>query len=138
MSEQHNAVMRRFIHEAWDLRNSDICDELLAADFQHFMPGSAQPTVGPDAYKQLIAAFFTAFPEGRLRLGEVFSEGDHICALWTFTGIHKATFNSIEPAGHQVVLPGVAVGQMRGTQISVVHSLFDSAVLMNQLKGTES
>ncbi len=133
MDGKNKKVMRRFIDEAWNKKNPDIVDELLATGFRHFMPGSGKPLIGPEAYKQLLDTFNKAFPKNRIDIEEVFGEGKRVCVRWTFLGTHKGEFRGIQPLGAKVKLGGVAVAKVRKGRIEEVVSVFDTAALNTML-----
>ncbi|MGH9627046.1 MAG: ester cyclase [Bryobacteraceae bacterium] len=133
MSEENKQLMRRFIEEAWNGRNKAVLDELLAPEYRHYMPGSPDPIIGPDGYKQLIDMFLAAFPDTRFEIEDLFGEGDRVCLLWTVHATHKGVFNGIEPTDRSISISGVGVGRMQNGRIVEIVSMFDNASFAQQL-----
>ena len=108
----NKAILVRFINECWNLRSKSICRELLSPDYEHYMPGSEQPTVGPDAYQQLVDGFLQAFPDTRFEIDDVFGEGEKVCLMWIAHATHLGAFSGIEATNRRVVIKGVAVARV--------------------------
>ncbi len=125
--------MRRFVDEVWNKKNRQIVYEVLTPDFRHFMPGLKDPTIGPAAYQQSVDYFFVAFPQGRMHIDEVFSEGGRVCLLWTFIGLHEAAFNGIEATNREIQLSGVGIGRITEGKIEEIVSIFDNASFLASL-----
>jgi predicted ester cyclase len=84
--EENKAIVRRFI-EAYNKRNLDEFDELLAPDyFDH------TSQVGPEGLKQLMKMAFKAFPDFHETIEDVIAEGDKVWVRITFTGTHTGEF----------------------------------------------
>ena len=133
MSEAKN-VLRNFIHDAWNERLPDACDKHLAEDYLHYLPGMPEPMVGPEGYRQLMAVFTAGFPDLRMNIEQIFSEGDKVCAVWTATGTHQGEFNGLAATGKEISLRGVAVGQVEAGKLKNVLSMFDNSDLARQLQ----
>ena len=79
--------MRRIVDEVWNKKNRKIVYEVLTPDFRRYLPGLNDPTIGLAAYLHSVDYFFVAFPQGRMNIDEVFSEGGRVCLLYTFINI---------------------------------------------------
>jgi steroid delta-isomerase-like uncharacterized protein len=130
---ENTEIMARFIHECWNVRNRAICKELLAPGYEHFMPGAEHPTVGPDAYQELVDHFVAAFPDIRFAIDDLFGEGDRVCLVWTARGTHQGAFNGLPPTNRPVVMQGVGVGRIVNGQIVRIVSMFDNDSFTKQL-----
>jgi steroid delta-isomerase-like uncharacterized protein len=94
--EENKAIVRRFI-EAYNKRNLDEFDELLAPDyFDH------TSQVGPEGLKQLMKMAFKAFPDFHETIEDVIAEGDKVWVRITFTGTHTGEFMGIAPTGKMI------------------------------------
>jgi steroid delta-isomerase-like uncharacterized protein len=133
MSETSKELMRRFVDEVWNKKNRQIVYEVLTPDFRHYMPGSKDPLIGPEAYQQAVDFFFMAFPKGKMNIDEVFAEGGRVCLLYTFTGIHEANFNGIEATNRKLEFSGVGIGRISEGKIEEIVSIFDNASLFAAL-----
>lgn len=130
---ENKDVMARFIEGCWNRRDPNIYKELLAPDYEHYMPGSEQPMVGPDAYQELVDNFVAAFPDIRFEIDELFGEGERVCLVWTARGTHLGPFNGCAPTHRTVVIKGVGVGRVADGRIRKIVSMFDNDSFTKQL-----
>ena len=94
--EENKAIVRRFI-EAYNNRNLDVFDEILAPDyFDH------TNKVGPEGLKQLMNMAFKGFPDFHETIEDIIAEGDKVWVRITFSGTHKGEFMGIAPTGKKV------------------------------------
>jgi len=94
--EENKAIVRRFI-EAYNKRNLDLFDDLLAPDyFDH------TSKVGVEGLKQLMNMAFKAFPDFHETIEDIIAEGDKVWARITFTGTHTGEFMGIAPTGKKI------------------------------------
>ena len=94
--EENKAIVRRFV-EAYNKRNLDLFDDLLAPDyFDH------TSKVGVEGLKQLMNMAFKAFPDFHEIIEDIIAEGDKVWARITFTGTHTGEFMGIAPTGKKI------------------------------------
>ena len=94
--EDNKAIVRRFI-EAYNKRNLDLFDDLLAPDYYDHTS-----KVGIEGLKQLMNMAFKAFPDFPETIEDIIAEGDKVWARITFTGTHTGEFMGIAPTGKKV------------------------------------
>jgi predicted ester cyclase len=94
--EENKAVVRRFI-EAYNNRNLDLFDELMAPDyFDH------TNQVGPEGLEQLMKMAFKAFPDFHETIEDIIAEGDKVWVRVKFTGTHTGEWLGIAPTGKKI------------------------------------
>ena len=94
--EENKEVVRRFV-EAYNKRNLDAFDDLLAPDyFDH------TSKVGPEGLKQLMNMAFKAFPDFHETIEDIIAEGDKVWARITFTATHTGEWMGIPPTGKKI------------------------------------
>ena len=94
--EENKAIVRRFV-EAYNKRDLDLFDDLLAPDyFDH------TSKVGVEGLKQLMNMAFKAFPDFHETIEDIIAEGDKVWARITFTGTHRGEFMGIAPTGKKI------------------------------------
>jgi len=94
--EENKAIVRRFV-EAYNKRNLDLFDDLLAPDY--FDQTSKVDSKG---LKQLMNMAFKAFPDFHETIEDIIAEGDKVWARITFTGTHTGEFMGIAPTGKKI------------------------------------
>ena len=101
--EENKAIVRKFI-EAYNERNLDVFDDLLAPDyFDH------TSQVGPEGLKQLMNMAFKAFPDFHETIEDIIAEGDKVWVRITFTGTHTGEWMGIAPTGKKITTEMVDV-----------------------------
>jgi len=94
--EENKKVVRRFV-EAYNKRNLDAFDDLLAPDyFDH------TNQVGVDGLKQLMNMAFKAFPDFHETIEEIIAEGDKVWARIIFEGTHTDEWMGLASTGKKV------------------------------------
>lgn len=94
--EENKAIVRRFI-EAYNNRNLDVFDDLLAPDYFDYTS-----KVGPEGLKQLMNMAFKAFPDFHETIEDIVAEGDKVWVRITFTGTHTGEWMGIAPTGKKI------------------------------------
>ena len=116
--EENKAIVRRFI-EAYNKRNLDLFDDILAPDyFDH------TSKVGIEGLKQLMNMAFKAFPDFHETIEDIIAEGDKVWARITFTGTHTGEFMGIAPTGKKITTEMVDIFRIvkgKLVELSLIH-----------------
>jgi steroid delta-isomerase-like uncharacterized protein len=128
-TEEHKALVRRFVDEFWNGGNFAVADELMVADAVIH-----EPAVGtPAGLKAFAREFRIAFPDWHSTVEEMIAEGDCVAERWTGKGTHLGELQGIQPTGKLVTVPGVVFYRIGGGKIVEFRGQFDSMSLMQQL-----
>jgi steroid delta-isomerase-like uncharacterized protein len=132
MSKTENeAIVRRFLEEAYNQGNLAVGDELLEENCVFHTPAPIQGIAG---WKQFATAFLTAFPDDlRVTIDDMFVAGDKVAARWTAQGTHKGPLRGIPPSGNQVTWVGIAFYSLSDGKITEVWGLNDALGIMQQI-----
>lgn len=87
-SAELKAEVQKLEDEIWLKGNLNLLDESHAANLVLHKLGEPEDTVGLDAYKDAIEATRGVFPDGRVVIDKVISEGDMRVTQWTFKGTY--------------------------------------------------
>lgn len=131
MSEQNKAAIRRWLEEAANKGNLAVLDELLAPSYVYHGPG--MELHGPEALKQLVAAFRAAFPDLHAAIDDMVTEGDKVVTRWTATGTHRGEFMGIAPTGRRMSLPIIVITRFEAGKAVEDWEVYDGLGLMQQL-----
>ncbi len=130
-ANENEALVRRFLNEAYNQGNLAVGDELLAANCVFYTPA---PIQGISGWKQYATAFLTAFPDDlRVTIDDTFSAGDKVVTRWTAQGTHKGPLRGIPPSGNQVTWLGMAIYGLSDGKIAEVWGLNDALGIMQQI-----
>jgi len=131
-SDENKALVRRVVDEVWNRQNLAAIDELFAADLvDHGLPPGVPPT--REGVKQFAAAFWRAFPDGRMNVEDQIAERDLVVTRWTARATHLGELMGIPPTGRQVVVSGINVDRVAGGMIVEAWSQFDQVGMLRQL-----
>ena len=131
-AEENKAVIRRWI-EAYNERDLEVEAEVLAPDYVAHVPAAPGPLEGLEAWRQFSGSFAEAFPDIRLTVEEIFSEGEMVAARVAFHGTHRGEFQGIVPTGKEVAFTSIEVNRVRDGKVEEHWVELDLLGLMQQL-----
>ena len=133
MSEEDNkAVIRRWI-EAYNNRDMQAEADVLDPGYVAHVPGAPGPLEGLEAWRKFTAPFVEAFPDLRLTVEDILSEGDKVAARVAFHGTHRGEFQGIAPTGKEVAFSSIEVNRVVGGKVEEHWVELDLLGLMQQL-----
>ena len=132
MSAEENAAVVRRLEDAFianDVATIDaVCDPRL---IDHNPAPGQEPTLA--GFKQTIAGYKAVFPDLRLDLQAVISQGDLTATRWAVEGTQQAEFFGIPATGKRVRVEGMNFYRLAGGRITDVWTQFDGLGLLQQL-----
>ena len=110
----NKSVSRRLIDEVFNRGKLDLVDELLDEDFTVHVSGGATDR---DAFKEMVAAYRTGFPDYQCTIHDQIAEGDQVVTRWTFRGTQAGQLMGIPPTGKRVTVTGIAIDRVAGGKV---------------------
>jgi len=133
MSEQNKAAAKRFF-DAWNTRDLDIFDEVIAADYIDHDPQNPFTDVhGPDSLKRLAQMYLTAFSDQRFLVNEQIAEGDFVTTRWTGTGTNDGEMMGMPATGKSAVVQGITINRFKDGKAVEAWACWDTLGMMQQL-----
>ena len=106
--EENKATVRRFI-EAYNTRNLDLFDDLVAPDYIDH----THQQQGLDNFKRLFSLAFEAFPDWHEHIEDIIAEEDRVWVRVRATGTHTGEWNlsgvPLSPTGRKVAMTMVFI-----------------------------
>ena len=133
MSEHNKAIVRRLIEEVWNKGNLSLADQLFTPNYEHHDPSSPDFGRGPESERKRVTLYRNAFPDCRLTIEDIISEGETVMTRWTCRGTHKGDLNGITPTGKQITVSGMTVSRLSNGKFAESHVNWDALGLMQQL-----
>jgi steroid delta-isomerase-like uncharacterized protein len=130
-TEENKVAERRFIEEGWNPGNTAVIDAVFAADFLGHDPSG--PLHGPEGFKQLYAAYRTAFPDTHLTIEDQIAEGDLVASRWTATGTNQGSLMGIAPSGKRMTVTGITINRFAGGKIKEAWYNYDTLGMLQQI-----
>ncbi len=131
MSNHPNAaVVRRFIEEAANGRNTAVIDELMAEDFR--LPP------GPDGLDRaglvlVLEYYFAAFPDLHYTVEDLVADGDKVVARVAMTGTHQGVYDGTAGTGKSFSVDEVDVFDVIDGRITGYRIVWDELGFRRQL-----
>ena len=116
----------------WNEGNLELVDELYAPEFVWHVVG-ADDVVGTEAFKELVTAFRTAFPDIRVTFDEILVAGDKTVIRWTMSGTNTGPLQGTPPTGQPVRLQGVAISRAVDGKTVEVWQHYDQLSMFQQM-----
>jgi steroid delta-isomerase-like uncharacterized protein len=112
-------LVRRFIEGFLNTGDSDIADEVLAADYIDRTPSNPD-LAGRENIKRFVNEWLAAFPDSHSVINDMVAKGDKVAARWTTTATHQGQFRGASLTGQRVEVE--AIGIFRIAEGRVVES----------------
>jgi len=108
-------------------------DRIFAKDCVIHITGQAEAIRGPEAWKQFLGVFLTAFPDLKFVMEDQVVQGDKVAHRWTSTGTHTGPLGPVPPTGKKVKIDGLVMDRLVNGRVQERWEQFDNAALMQQL-----
>lgn len=125
------AQIRQVFEEGINQRKLELFNELMAPEYvNHNMP---TPVPGPEGIKAVVGMFIQAFPDFRVEVEDVITEGDYFSSLGHFTGTHQADFQGIPATGKSINAAYIDIWRAENGKLVENWVNLDMVTLMRQL-----
>lgn len=132
MSAENKAIVRRYLEEAFNNKNTDVIDDLVSeAHVDHHIPPELPG--GPEGIRLWFNGSFNAFPDAHITAKDVIAEGDKVVTRFEFTGTHQGEFMGIPATGKQFSISGMAIARIADGKLVEWWENADVMGLMQQL-----
>jgi predicted ester cyclase len=116
--DENMAIIRSWLEEGWSRGNLAVADELIDAGFVVHGAGGQVVQSGPEGVKQLVSAWRTGFPDGRMIIDDLFAEGDRVVIRMTWVGTHNGEFYGVAPTGRRVSVTSIGIDRVVNGKIA--------------------
>ena len=131
-------VARMWFEEVWNKRNEVAITELSASEVCGLSEGCSLN--GPAAFKlKVFEPMVTAFPDVKVTIDGLVSEGDEVVVRWTALATHQGAFGDIPPSGRRIQFSGMTWQKIQSGKIVAVTDSYNLNGLIDLLAtGKES
>jgi predicted ester cyclase len=134
--EENKAIVRRFI-EAYNERNLDVFDDLVASDYVDH----THQQKGREEFIRLFTLAFDAFPDWHEAIEDIIAEGDKVWVRVKCTGTHTGEWNhfgvQFPPTGKKVTMMMVDIWRVVNGKLVEGSEVDDSLDFLKQLGAIE-
>lgn len=132
MSQNDEELIRRWFNEVWNERRPDVIYNLFAQDSIGHMEGAE--VVGPDQFREYYSELTTIFPDLRITVEEIISQGQTVAVRWTVNATHQGRGLGLEPTNRKVSFRGMTWMHLRDGKIVDGWDSWNQEALMQQLR----
>ena len=132
MAEEYKTDLHRWFEEVWNKKREEAIDEMLSEDTVHHGLGD-QPVRGIENYKNFYRTFITAFPDIRVEVMDVMTDGEKISARYVARATHAGEGLGFAPTQKQVEFTGMGICTMKDGKFVEVWNQVDFMNMYSQL-----
>jgi steroid delta-isomerase-like uncharacterized protein len=132
MSAENEALLRRWFDEVWNKGREVAIDEMMAGHAVVHGLGTADMH-GIAGFKPFYNSFRSAFPDIRISIDAVISQGDIVAARWSGSGTHRGADLGVPATGKVVQLNGMTFARMQNGKIVEGWNSFDQLGMLQQI-----
>ena len=131
-AEDNKTIVRRLLEEPWT-GNPEIIDEYVDANYVGYDPSQPEPLRGPQAVKEFVQTYLSAFSDARITVDHQFAEGDMVATRWTGRGTHDGELMGIAPTGKQVAVAGLTISHVENGRVVEEWTNWDTLGMLQQI-----
>jgi predicted ester cyclase len=131
-AEDNKTIVRRLLEEPWT-GNFDIIDQYVDSSYVGYDPSQPEPLRGPQAVKEFVQMFLSAYSDGRITVDQQFAEGDMVATRWTGRGTQDGELMGIAPTEKQVTVSGITISKLKNGKVVEEWSNWDTLGMLQQL-----
>jgi steroid delta-isomerase-like uncharacterized protein len=135
MSEQNEALIRRWFEEVWNNKNEAAIDEMLDDDVVAYglIDGQGNVVSDKEGFKGVFRQFTQAYPDIHVEVEETIAAGDRVLARCTVTGTHQGDGFGFAGTGIPVDFTGMLVAGIKDGKIIEAWNEFNFIRMFQQL-----
>jgi pSer/pThr/pTyr-binding forkhead associated (FHA) protein/ketosteroid isomerase-like protein len=111
-AEEHRQLFTRWFEELWNKKNYAITQELVHPEFTAHGAGGQDIKQGPNGVAGMVSTWHKAFPDGRMTMDDIITEGDLSVIRMTFTGTHKGDFYGVPPSNKVITVTSIGIDKV--------------------------
>jgi steroid delta-isomerase-like uncharacterized protein len=138
MSEQNKATVRRYFEEIVGHGNLEAVEELFAANYREYDPGSEEDIQGPDDVSRDVSAYRSAFPDLQVTVEGQVADGDQVASRVTVRGTHRGELLGLPPSGREITVTGLVIHRFAGGKLQEGWWNWDRLGLLRQIGAVQA
>ena len=100
MATENKKIIERLFTEVMNGRKFNLTEEIIAPSYvNHGIPNAK---TGPSGFKEIMQQFLDAFPDMRINMEAIVSEGDTVATRGYWTGTNSGSFMGMPSTGKKV------------------------------------
>ncbi|MGQ7788124.1 ester cyclase [Nesterenkonia sp. K-15-9-6] len=128
----------RAAFDALERQDFDAVVDMMVDDFRINIAGMPTQKRGIPAWRRNIQMMFSAFPDLRVHIQDIFAEGNLVAMRVRFTGTHRGEFLGIQPTGKRIDYLSHEIYRVENGRIAEEWICSDLMTLLTQIGGISS
>jgi predicted SnoaL-like aldol condensation-catalyzing enzyme len=96
--EKNKVLVRQYFQRLLNEKDLSVCDEMLSDEYiDHDAPSDAVP--GPESTKGFVTRFLEAYPDMRVEVEDLLTEGNKVAVRLVWQGHHRESGETFHQAG---------------------------------------
>lgn len=135
MPSSPEQIARTWFEQVWNQGSEQAIDQLMApqAQFHGLAPPAAAPVVGPAGFKPFYRQFRQAFPDMRIEIDKLVTQGDTVAVYCTVKGTHGGDGLGSKATHRPFHINGMGMARIENDRIAEAWNAFDFIALYQQL-----
>jgi steroid delta-isomerase-like uncharacterized protein len=131
--ETNKELVQHFFHETYNECNFNAAKRMLSQDY--FLHDSTIPDFsgGPETWEQMQNIFCRAFPDLRLTIEDMITEGDKVVVRWMLCGTQTGDLPGIPATGKHMLITGITISRIMNGKIDEQWREWDRFSILQQL-----
>jgi steroid delta-isomerase-like uncharacterized protein len=131
----HQLLCHFMVEKVFNEGELELLDLLMAPDainheLEIFGPSAAR---GPEAVRQFIRVFRSAFPDLRVSVIDQIGDGDRVVTRWKMEGTQKNRLMGIEASNRSISIEGIRIDRIANGRIVETWNRWDTLEMLRQL-----
>ena len=129
---KHREVIEK-IYNAFETGNTSGLENYVTNNFKERNPPPSLKSTGIQSLKDQINLYHTAFPDLKIKIKEIFGDGEKVAIYCTFTGTNKGAMIGIPATNKKTSVDGIEIVKFDGEKISDHWGVYDNLEMFKQL-----
>lgn len=130
--EDKNIKTVKGFYKYLDNQDTVSLNGLIDKDFVSYF-GSSEESISFDKLKPLIKSFYSAFPDYKHEVENIFASGEFVASKLNYTGTHSNTFMDIKSTGKKISYKGIFIFKIKDGLINEIHGIEDDLTMLTQI-----
>jgi len=130
--EQNKSIVRRWVEEGWNKRNTALIDQLFTPNFYQHETGP-ETVNSSETLKPFVAGYLSAFPDLQFTIEDLVAEGDKVVWRFKATGTNTGPFMGGPVTGKSITVTGTITFRLEDSRMAEAWLNLDVLGLLQQV-----
>ena len=131
-AEQNKSIVRRWVEEGWNKRNTALIDELFTPNFYQHETGP-ETVNSSETLKPFVTGYLSAFPDLQFTIDDLIAEGDKVVWRFTASGHQNGPLMGAPASGKAISVTGTITFRLENSRMAEAWLNLDVLGLLQQV-----